>query len=86
MDQAFAAATVRTSAWVGVRRRSRSTCAHGLVDELHVAIVPVFLDGGERLFDSLGDLADGYECAALVSGESVVHARVVRAAPADQAA
>ena len=57
-----------------------SICARGLVDELHVAIVPVLLGGGERLFDALGDVVDGYECAELVAGESVVHARVVRTA------
>ena len=27
----------------------------GLVDDLHVAIVPILLGGGERLFDHLGD-------------------------------
>ena len=32
------------------------------------------------VFDALGEVADGYECAELVRGESVVHARVVRTA------
>ena len=51
-----------------------------LVDEMHVAIAPVLLGGGERLFGGLGDAAAGYECDELVKGESAVHARVVRTA------
>ena len=34
----------------------------GLVDELHLAVVPVLLDGGERLFDGLDDALDGWSC------------------------
>ena len=49
----------------------------GLIDELHVAIVPILLGGGERLFDHL-DGAPGYECAELVSSPSVAHVRLVR--------
>ena len=48
----------------------------GLVDDLHVAVVPRFLGGGERLFDNLGDAVDGYECVELVSSPSVVHVRM----------
>jgi dihydrofolate reductase len=49
----------------------------GLVDDLHVAMVPVLLGGGERLFDDLGPAVDGYECAELVASASVVHVRMV---------
>jgi dihydrofolate reductase len=49
----------------------------GLVDDLHVVIVPVLLGDGERLFDDLGDAVDGYECAELVASSSVVHVRMV---------
>jgi dihydrofolate reductase len=51
----------------------------GLVDELHVAIVPVFLGGGERLFDGIEHGLDAYECAELIASSSVVHVRLVRA-------
>jgi dihydrofolate reductase len=49
----------------------------GLVDDLHVAIAPILLGGGERLFDNLGTAVDGYECAELVASRTVVHIRTV---------
>jgi dihydrofolate reductase len=49
----------------------------GLVDEMHLAIVPVLLGGGEGLFDGLGKLP-GFQCVELVASETVVHARFAR--------
>jgi dihydrofolate reductase len=54
----------------------------GLVDEMHVAIVPILLGGGERLFDHLGAGLRLYECVELISSPAVVHARFVRVAAA----
>lgn len=48
----------------------------GLLDELHVAIVPVMLGSGERLFDNLDGGEQGYECVELVGSSAVAHARV----------
>jgi dihydrofolate reductase len=53
----------------------------GLIDEMHLAIVPIFLGGGERLFDHLGGGPAGYECVELVSSPSVTHVRFVRNSP-----
>jgi dihydrofolate reductase len=53
--------------------------AAGLIDELHVAIVPILLGRGERLFDNLDGGPDGYECVELVSSPSVTHVRLSRA-------
>jgi dihydrofolate reductase len=50
----------------------------GLIDELHLAIVPVLLGGGERLFEHLGDGPQGYECVELVSSPAVAHVRLAR--------
>jgi dihydrofolate reductase len=50
----------------------------GLVDEMHVAIVPILLGAGARLFDNLDGGPHGYECAEFVSSPSVTHARLVR--------
>ena len=48
----------------------------GLVDDLHVAIAPVLLGAGERLFDDLGPAVDGYECVEVVSSPRVAHVRL----------
>ena len=49
-----------------------------LIDEMHVAIAPIFLGAGERLFDHLDGGPFGYECVELVSSPSATHARFVR--------
>ncbi len=51
-----------------------------LVDDLHVAVVPILLDSGERLFDHLDGGPDGYECTEFVSSPSVAHFRFSRVA------
>ena len=50
----------------------------GLVDEMHIAIAPVLLGGGERLFENFGTEPIGYECVELVSSDRAAHARFVR--------
>jgi dihydrofolate reductase len=53
----------------------------GLVDEMHIAIVPIFLGAGERLFDHLDGGPVGYECVEMVSSPWVTHARIARKSP-----
>jgi dihydrofolate reductase len=50
----------------------------GLIDELHVPIVPVLLGGGERLFDQVDGAADRYECVEFVSSPAVAHVLLAR--------
>jgi dihydrofolate reductase len=50
----------------------------GLIDEMHLVIVPVLLGTGERLFENLGGGPHGYECVELVSSPSVAHVRLER--------
>jgi dihydrofolate reductase len=51
----------------------------GLIDDLHLVIVPILLGGGERLFDNLDGGTAGYECAELISSPAATHARLSRA-------
>ncbi len=55
--------------------------AAGLIDEMHLAIVPVLLRRGERLFDHLDGGPVGYECVEFAGSTSVMHVRFARTAP-----
>jgi dihydrofolate reductase len=49
----------------------------GLIDEMHVPVVPILLGGGERLFP---DELEGYEVSELVQSPAVAHFRIVKKA------
>jgi dihydrofolate reductase len=51
-----------------------------LIDDMHIAIVPILLGSGERLFDHLDGGPRGYECVEFVSSPSVAHVRFRREA------
>ena len=53
----------------------------GLVDEMHVVIVPILLRRGEKLFDHLDGGPEGYECVEFTSSPAVGHVRFARTAP-----
>jgi len=50
----------------------------GLVDEMHLAVRPVFLGAGENLFHDLHLSELGYACAETVAGERATHLFVQR--------
>ena len=45
----------------------------GLIDELHLAVSPVLLGRGERLFEGVDLRALGYECVEFVASEKATH-------------
>lgn len=53
----------------------------GLIDELHVAIVPTLLGSGERLFGDVDVVAAGYECVDRQSSPAVFHVHLSRRRP-----
>ena len=60
------------------RRTIQQYLRAGLVDEMHLAIAPVLLGRGERLFDNLGADPVGMRCVELVATGAAAHARFVR--------
>jgi dihydrofolate reductase len=50
----------------------------GLVDELHVAVVPVLLGSGERLFGDLGTALHAWTCVEFAPSDAVAHVRLRR--------
>jgi len=53
-----------------------------LIDELHLAIVPILLGRGERLFEHLDDSTTDYVCVEHVCSPAVAHVRLARTAKA----
>ncbi|HYY87577.1 MAG TPA: dihydrofolate reductase family protein [Chloroflexota bacterium] len=53
----------------------------GLTDDMHLAIVPILLGGGERLFAHLAGQTAGYTCVELVSSAAVAHIVLSRTPP-----
>lgn len=56
----------------------RSALAVGLVDQVHVAVRPVVLGRGTRLWDGLQHLHDDYHVTSEVAESGVVHVTFAR--------
>ena len=59
----------------------RQYLREGLIDELHVAISPVLLGSGERLFEGVDLRARGYECVRFAASEKAAHVVLRRTGP-----
>src|SRR5262245_50817874 len=67
---------------------ARQYLAAGLVDEIHLHLVPIFLGSGARLFDDLNDL-HGLKLVRTIGTPNVVHLKFTRTegiAPTDSSA
>jgi len=51
----------------------RQYLSAGLIDELHIALSPVFLGSGEHLFSGIDMIALGYNQTQVVAGENASH-------------
>lgn len=83
LEQATAAAgelDVRLGGGVAAIRQYLNA---GLIDEMHLAVRPVLLGTGERLFQDIDMHALGYECTKYVAGERAAHVIVHKTAGQD---
>jgi dihydrofolate reductase len=78
LEQAYTAARGQDVRVGGGASTVRQYLRAGLVDELHVAIVPILLGDGERLLDDLGDAEERYRCTEMVGSPAVTHVRLTR--------
>jgi dihydrofolate reductase len=75
LDQARQAAAGKDVLISGGAKAIQQFLAAGLVDEANIAMVPLMLSGGERLFDNLGASPSRLEQTRVVEAPGVVHLR-----------
>jgi dihydrofolate reductase len=75
LEQAREAAGDQDVAIGGGAETAQQYLAAGLMDEMFIHVVPVFLGGGERLFDNLGASEPKLEAAGVVQTPEVTHIR-----------
>jgi len=73
LERARAAAGAKDVRIGGGASTIRQYLREGLIDELHLAIAPVLLGRGERLFDGVDMRAAGYTCVESVASEKATH-------------
>jgi len=78
LSAAFEAAGDRDVLVGGGAATIRQYLRASLIDEMHLAIVPVLLGSGERLFDDLGPGSGDYRCVEHVCSADLVHVRIDR--------
>jgi dihydrofolate reductase len=80
LERAFEAAGGKDVRLGGGAQAVQQYLRAGLLDEMHIAVVPVLLGGGERLFDDLGEGAMAMEVVEFVSSPAATHVRLARRA------
>lgn len=60
---------------VGAANVAQQYLRAGLLDEIHVNLVPILLGGGVRLFGNLGNRRFDLECTRVVESDGVTHLR-----------
>jgi dihydrofolate reductase len=78
LERARAAAGDKGVSLGGGASVAQQYLAAGLLDEVVVAVVPIVLGGGARLFDNLGAAAPELEQVEAVGAPGVTHIRYVR--------
>jgi len=77
-DAAFAAAGDRDVLVGGGAETIRHCLRSGLIDDMHLAVVPILLGSGERLFEEGGPSSADYRCVEHVCSPAITHVRFSR--------
>ncbi len=77
-DAAFEAAGDRDVLVGGGASTIRQYLRSGQIDEMRLAVIPVLLGSGERLFEDDGPDASDYSCVEHLCSPAVTHVRFVR--------
>ncbi len=72
LEQARAAAGERMIA-VGAANVAQQYLKAGLVDEVHINLVPILLGGGVRMFANLNEHQSRLECTRVIESDGVTH-------------
>jgi dihydrofolate reductase len=83
LDRAREAAAGRDVRIGGGPNTIQQYLREGLIDELHIAIAPVLLGSGERLFEGVDLRTLGYECVEFTASEKASHVVLRRHGPTD---
>ena len=75
VEQAKAAAGEKDVGISGGAQVAQQCLAAGLIDEMLISVVPLFLGGGERLFDNLGAPAPRLKQLGAIEAPGVTHLR-----------
>jgi dihydrofolate reductase len=78
LEQARAAAEENDISIGGGANVVQQYLAAGLLDEILISVVPIFLGGGARLFDNLGDPKPMLRQVEAIDAPGVTHIRYVR--------
>jgi dihydrofolate reductase len=73
LEQARAAARGKDVGLSGGASVAQQYLSAGLIDEMLISLVPVFLGDGTRLFDNLAGVQIGLECTGVVDAPGVTH-------------
>jgi dihydrofolate reductase len=83
LDQAREAAAGKDVRIGGGPNTIQQYLREGLIDELHIAIAPVLLGRGERLFEGVDSRSLGYECVEVTASEKATHVILRHERPTD---
>ena len=79
LEQARASAGERDIRIAGGANVIQQYLNAGVVDEIEIALAPVFFGGGRRLFENIGETVPGYQIDDVLHAPLATHLRYIRA-------